>query len=83
MKLEYVLCIKNDGYAASLEAFKIYRTAPALAGDYARGMTRIVDESGEDYLFPSKYFIANPVTAQVGKLLAGKFRSAARQKAAV
>ncbi|HTA16350.1 MAG TPA: hypothetical protein VK786_01225 [bacterium] len=82
MKTEFVLCIKNEGYAVSLEAFKIYRTAPALAGDQARGMTRIIDESGEDYLYPSKYFIPNPVKDQVGKILAGKFRSAARQKIA-
>jgi hypothetical protein len=82
MKTEYVLCIKNEGYATSLEAFKIYRTAPAITGDPARGMTRIIDESGDDYLFPSKYFIPNPVKDQVGKILAGKFRSAARQKIA-
>jgi hypothetical protein len=82
MKAEYVLCINNAGYETSLEPFKIYRMASAVHGDNGHGMTRVIDESGEDYLFPSKYFISNPVNAQVGKILAGRFRSVARQKIA-
>ena len=48
----FVLCIRNDGYQASLERRKIYRD---IADSQA--MLRLVDESGEDYLFPCDYFV--------------------------
>ena len=51
----FVVCIHNDGYPASLEVRKIYRALPEPTGsDYLR----VVDESGEDYLYPREYFIA-------------------------
>lgn len=53
---QFVVCIKNNNYKASLELFKIYRVVSdeqaSLDGDL-----RIIDESGEDYLFPADYFI--------------------------
>lgn len=52
----YALCVRNDGYQASLEVRKIYVIAPAEAGD--TGMIRVLDESGEDYLYPPDLFIA-------------------------
>ncbi len=50
-----VLCLRNDGYEASLERRKIY---PALLDrDAARhGQVRVIDESGEDYLYPASFF---------------------------
>jgi hypothetical protein len=52
----YVLCIRNPGYSASLELRKIYNRLPdAEAGK--RGYTRVIDESGEDYLFPRGFFV--------------------------
>lgn len=52
---EFVVCINNADYPASLELHKIYRMIideeAALEGDI-----RIIDESGEDYLYPSSYF---------------------------
>jgi hypothetical protein len=53
---QFVVCVANDGYPASLELHKIYR---ALSDDEAErdGDLRIVDESGEDYLYPSKWFV--------------------------
>jgi hypothetical protein len=51
------VCVDNSGYAASLELHKIYRVlrdAKALHAD----MLRVVDESGEDYLYPAKRFVA-------------------------
>jgi hypothetical protein len=49
------MCIKNDGYLASLEVRKVYVALPdAFATKH--GMIRVVDESGEDYLFPKDYF---------------------------
>ena len=52
----FVLCIKNDGYQASLERRKIYRLIADSQAE-SKGMLRLVDESGEDYLFPSDYFV--------------------------
>ncbi len=55
-KKRFVVCIKNEGYAASLELRKIYEVIPdERAADHQ--MIRVVDESGEDYLYPSDFFI--------------------------
>ena len=54
---ELVVCVENADYPVSLELHKIYRTLPdedALAADDLR----VVDESGEDYLFPATAFVA-------------------------
>ncbi len=52
-----VVCVKNDGYAVSLERRKLY---VALADTQAakHGQLRIIDESGEDYLYPQAFFVA-------------------------
>ncbi len=52
----YVLCVKNDGYPVSLDLGKLYRCLPDLAAE-RHAMRRIVDESGEDYLYPRDWFI--------------------------
>jgi hypothetical protein len=53
----YVVCIENSGYPASLEVRKIYvRIADPRAEE--DGFLRVVDESGEDYLFPARFFAA-------------------------
>jgi hypothetical protein len=54
---EFVLCVKNDDYPASLEVRKLYRRLPDDAAK-ARHFVRIVDESGDDYLYPESYFHA-------------------------
>ncbi len=51
----YVVCLDNDGYAASLEPRKIYRQLPD-SGAERDGFLRVIDESGEDYLYPSRLF---------------------------
>ncbi|MBI4964124.1 MAG: hypothetical protein HY913_12665 [Desulfomonile tiedjei] len=51
----FVVCIKNEGYAASLEPRKIYRVVPDRTAAGHR-LIRVVDESGEDYLYSEKYF---------------------------
>jgi hypothetical protein len=53
---EFVVCINNTHYPASLELHKIYRLL--LDKNAAEeGDIRIIDESGEDYLYPSSYFV--------------------------
>jgi hypothetical protein len=52
---QLVVCIDNNGYAASLEKRKIYIALRDAAAE-KHGLLRIVDESGEDYLYPKKSF---------------------------
>jgi hypothetical protein len=52
----FLLCVKNDGYAASLEVRKVYQAVPDATAA-GRGYVRVVDESGEDYLYPDDYFV--------------------------
>lgn len=52
----FVLCVKNADYPASLERRKVYQ----VIGDpqaSKHGQLRVIDESGEDYLYPQEYFI--------------------------
>jgi hypothetical protein len=51
-----VICVDNGGYLASLEPRKIY-IALADASARKHGYVRVIDESGEDYLFPSSMFV--------------------------
>jgi hypothetical protein len=53
----FLLCVKNDGYPASLDVRKVYQALPDPAAA-AKGFVRVVDESGEDYLYPAAYFVA-------------------------
>ena len=53
----FVVCIDNSGYEASLELHKIYPVLPDPDAE-RDGDLRIIDESGEDYLFAADRFIA-------------------------
>ncbi|MEW6685454.1 MAG: hypothetical protein AB1393_04530 [Candidatus Edwardsbacteria bacterium] len=56
LKPQFAVCVKNEGYSASLELWKIYQVIPN--GRSARHQyIRIIDESGEDYLYPADYFV--------------------------
>lgn len=52
---QLVICISNDGYEASLERRKIYVSLPDAKAE-KHGMIRVVDESGEDYLYARERF---------------------------
>ena len=54
-KKHFVLCLDNEGYEASLEVGKLYRVIPDEQVE-AHGYLRVVDESGEDYLYPAERF---------------------------
>ena len=54
---KFVVCIENSQYPASLEFGKIYRVV-ADAKAEAHRMIRVIDESGEDYLYAEKSFVA-------------------------
>ena len=55
MKQKFLLCVDNKGYEASLEARKLYKTIPDKEAE-RHNQVRIIDESGEDYLYPSRCF---------------------------
>lgn len=60
----FVVCVRNDGYEASLERNKIYRVLTDHDAE-REGDLRVVDESGEDYLFSADRFVAIDVPAAV------------------
>jgi hypothetical protein len=51
------ICLDNGGYEVSLERLKIYIALPDVKAERG-GFLRIIDESGEDYLYPSQRFVA-------------------------
>ena len=53
----FLLCLSNEGYPASLEVRKVYQALPDATAE-SRGFVRVIDESGEDYLYPSECFVA-------------------------
>ncbi len=55
-KPQFAICVKNEDYPASLQLWKVYRVLPDEKG-VKRKMIRVIDESGEDYLFSEKYFV--------------------------
>ena len=54
--VRFAICVSNAGVPASLELRKVYRLVsdPVAA---SQGLVRVVDESGEDYLYPDKFFV--------------------------
>ena len=53
---KYAICTENTGYEASLELRKLYEVVPDETAP-AHKLIRVIDESGEDYLYPSSYFV--------------------------
>ncbi|MBX7233633.1 MAG: hypothetical protein K1X65_04560 [Caldilineales bacterium] len=72
---KYAICVNNWDYPASLELHKLYRIVPdedaRLEGDL-----RIVDESGEDYLYPADYFLVVEFPQVILQALQGSFEGA-------
>lgn len=52
----FAVCVNNRGYPASLELHKIYRVLPDEDAR-AEGDIRVIDESGEDYLYSASRFV--------------------------
>jgi hypothetical protein len=64
----FAICIKHDGYPASLEVRKIYRVLEDLFAEKV-GQIRVIDESGEDYLYPRSFFLLVDLPAEVEEAL--------------
>lgn len=56
-KRTFLVCVNNEGYEASLELRKLYEVLPDAVAERLE-QVRIIDESGEDYLFPQSFFAA-------------------------
>jgi len=64
----FAVCIDNSGYPASLEVHKIYQVIP---DEHAaeEGDLRVIDESGEDYLYPASHFMVIELPKEVEQKL--------------
>jgi hypothetical protein len=62
-----VICVRNEG-AEDLQVLKIYRRMPDEVAE-PRGFLRVVDDSGEDYLYPKSNFLALPVPRSLERQL--------------
>ena len=66
---QFVVCIENKGYEASLEKRKIYTAFRDESND-KQNLLRVLDESGEDYLYPADYFVPIEMPTDAAKVLA-------------
>ncbi|MBX6312288.1 MAG: hypothetical protein IRY99_05120 [Isosphaeraceae bacterium] len=66
----FLLCITNAGYPASLEVRKVYQALPDPVAA-SRDFIRVIDESGEDYLYPSECFVAIELPEAASRMVTG------------
>lgn len=64
----YALCLDNGGYPESLEVRKVY-TVLSDERAAARNYIRVIDETGEDYLYPAKNFVLIQVPPEAAAIL--------------
>jgi hypothetical protein len=72
MKPRFAICVDNSEYPASLELHKIYRVLPDVEAE-GDGDIRVIDESGEDYLYPAQWFALVELPAKTEQVLVGSF----------
>ena len=72
--VQFVVCLNNEGYPASLEVGKLYRFIPDEEATAER-LIRVIDESGEDYAFDAERFYVMTVPPAVEKVLLAASRS--------
>jgi hypothetical protein len=65
---QLVVCVKNEGYTASLEKRKLYVTVRDPTAE-KHGLLRIIDESGDDYLYPKQFFRSIALPQSVKKAI--------------
>ncbi len=64
----FLICVENKGYRVCLEMRKIYIALPDAAA-FKYGQVRVIDESGEDYLYPKSLFLPITVPAALRKAI--------------
>ena len=70
--VRFAICVDNSGYPVSLELRKIYRVVPDKDAE-RDGDLRVIDESGEDYLYPADYFVLIDLPRQTVRALNKSF----------
>lgn len=60
----FAVCVRNAGHEASLELRKLYEVVPDPDAE-RDGMLRVIDESGEDYLYSARMFVLAPLPSAV------------------
>jgi hypothetical protein len=63
-KMRFVVSMKSEDYQASLEPRKICETLPDPKAT-ERGFIRLIDESGEDHLYPEEYFVPTELSREI------------------
>jgi len=66
-RARFLLCVRNDG-ADDLEPRKVYQALPD-PGAAREGYARVIDESGEDYVYPADYFVPVRLPVVVARAL--------------
>ena len=74
----FAICIDNSHYPASLELHKVYRVVPDEDAERDSDL-RVIDESGEDYLYPADYFLLVDLPRDVVATLDMSFARIAQQ----
>jgi hypothetical protein len=64
----FAVCVKNSGFAASLEVRKLYAVVDDRDAE-ANNLIRVVDESGEDYVYPARMFEKLALPGEVQRAL--------------
>ncbi|MBA3531864.1 MAG: hypothetical protein H0T73_08095 [Ardenticatenales bacterium] len=65
----YVLCTNNAGYEDDLRLRTVYRVLPDESAANSNYL-RLIDETGEDYLFPAAYFVPIEIPTEAEPLFA-------------
>jgi hypothetical protein len=65
---QFLICVENKGYEVSLEKRKVYVAHPD-AKALKHGQIRVVDETGEDYLYPKSLFLPITIPASLRKAI--------------
>jgi hypothetical protein len=65
---QFAICIQNEGYPASLELWKVYRVLPDEKAAKHQ-LIRVIDESGEDYLYSESSFVPIKLPQAVEKAM--------------
>ena len=68
----FAVCVDNSEYPASLEMHKVYRVLPDEDAE-SDGDLRVIDESGEDYLYPAAYFVVIDLPLGIVRVLNKSF----------
>ncbi len=68
----FAICVDNSEYPASLELLKLYQVLPDEDAA-ADGDLRVIDESGEDYLYPASYFVVIPLPSDAARVVRDSF----------